>query len=533
MKSNLLLIRLITNIVLVNVAMFFITTVAYSDELRFQAVWHSGTGTNLFTPPESRNDFLARGAELVDQGLRLIDVETAIVNGRRVYSGIWVGGTGGNIIVGPIGPIKLRQEREKRAAQGLRLIDIEIFRSPSGGRRYVGVWRPGTGRDLVTGPLQEDAFLSRGAALTQQGLRLIDVEAERIDGELLYTGLWRDGSGSNLFTTPRPPAAFRNTRNQMLSMGLELVDVERIGGPVNPRFVGVFSSGDGESQLSRPRNLNNFKTFGLAHAQDGFRTHDMEMFVVGSPDSGDDDPPSPSGPGATGSSLPDLPPWIQLSNNLNVVIDFGVMIETEDGHEVPLMTIPISALPSYLPRKNDEQDIVFPDTFCGMNIKNLGSISWQVGADIIDTHPFNHVPDVAQINLNPDFGNQNFLLGGIEFSGPIGGCEGSNHGWDFPHPITQTGPFAPLPKMKLVLGLMANSQIRFIEHQPPEGEMLDAHELFSDEVFHHMQEMLHDFLLNSEIDNGYCGIDQYLEEICEEEGRNDPKCLIGENATTC
>ncbi len=135
MKSNRFRTCLITNTVLATVAMLFITVVAHSDELRFQAVWHSGTGTNIFTAPESHDDFLEGGTELVNQGLRLIDVETARIDERRVYSGIWVNGIGSNIIVGPIGPMKLRQERNQRAAQGLRLVDIEIFRSPSGGGR--------------------------------------------------------------------------------------------------------------------------------------------------------------------------------------------------------------------------------------------------------------------------------------------------------------------------------------------------------------------------------------------------------------
>ncbi len=516
---------------------FLFTTTIFADELRFQAVWHSGSGTNIFTAPESRNDFIDRGSDMIDQGLRLIDVETTVIENQRLYSGVWVGGSGGNIFAGPLSPIQLREEREARNAQGLRLIDIEIFRTSNGGRRYVGVWRPGTGQDLVTRPMSEAAFLSRGNTLTQQGLRLIDVEVERIQGELLYTGLWRDGSGSNFFTTPRRPVAFRQLRNQMIADGLELVDVERIGQPGNHRFVGVFSSGDGESRLSRPRNLDDFLAFGLEQAQDGLRTRDIEMFVVETPDDDNpDDPQNPTGSGATDAGLPDLPVWIQLSGNPQIVIDFGVMTETESGHEVPLLTIPTkpsSALPDFLPTKNDQQDIVLPDTFCGMRIINLGGFSWQVGEEIIDTDPFNHVPDVEDINLHPDFGNQNFLLNGIEFSGPIGGCEGSNHGWDFPHPITQTGPFEPLPNMKLILELTSNSRIQFIEHQPPEGEVIDAHELFSDEVFHHMEEMLLKFQLNTTIDNGYCGIDRYLKKICEEEGQNHPKCLVGEDFDPC
>jgi hypothetical protein len=310
----------------------------------------------------------------------------------------------------------------------------------------------------------------------------------------------------------------------MRADGLELVDVEQTGPSGNPRFVGVFSPGNGEGVVSRPRDLHDFMAFGLTQTQNGLRTRDMEMVVV---EQADDDTSPPTGtPGATDAGLPDLPRWIELTNNRALVIDWGVIVETDIG-EVPRMTIPVHALPDYLPLKNDEQDIVFPDAFCGMNITQVDSINWQVGEEIIDTHPFNHVPDVAAIEFDPEFGNQNFLQAGIEFSGPIGGCEGSNHGWDFPTPITQTGPFEPLENMKLVLDLMPGAEIRFITHQPPEGDVMDAHELFSSEIFDHMIEMAKSFNLFLMIDNGYCGIDQYLEKICEEEGRNDSKCLIG------
>lgn len=322
---------------------------------------------------------------------------------------------------------------------------------------------------------------------------------------------------ANLFTTPRHRAAFRALVNQMRADGLELVDVERIGPSGNPRFVGVFSPGNGEGIISTPRNLHDFMAFGLTQTQNGLRTRDMEMVVV---EQAEDDSSFPSDmPGATDAGLPDLPRWIELTDRRELVIDWGLMVETGVG-EVPRMTIWREALPDYLPRKNDEQDIIFPDTFCGMNITQVESINWQVGEEIIDIHPFNYVPDVDAINLN-------FQLDGIEFSGPIGGCEGSNQGWDFPFPITQTGPFEPLENMKLVLGLDPGAEIRFITHQPPEGDFMDAHELFSSEIFDHMIEMAKSFNLFLMIDNGYCGIDQYLERICEEEGRNDSKCLIG------
>ncbi len=94
-----------------------------------------------------------------------------------------------------------------------------------------------------------------------------------------------------------------------------LVDVERIGRPGNQRFVGVFSPGDGAGKLSRARILNDSVGFVLAQTQNGRRTRDMEMFVVGQTDDGNGGGQTSGNAVATYAGLPNLPPCIELSDN--------------------------------------------------------------------------------------------------------------------------------------------------------------------------------------------------------------------------
>lgn len=460
----------------------------------------------------SRGDFLAKGEELTGQGLRLVDVETEVVDGARVYSGLWVSGSGANLFDGPMGPIDLREAREEKKAQGLRLVDVEIFRTATGGRRYLAVWRPGTGEELVTGPMEEDAFLVRGERLAQDGMRLLDVEVERVGGRLLYTGLWRTGSGSNFLTTPLRPQAFRERRDEMVADGLELIDAERVRLGAGARFVGVWASGDGESQLSIPRDFASFVAFGEEKTADGFRTEDMETFRVGVAPPPDDDGRDPGGgtPGGGPSvaDLPELPRWIDLTEARRVVVDFTTII---DDH--PRLSLPLDLLPDYLPRDETGSPVI-PDNFCGLRMIQADRVIWETAEGELETDfPFNHIETFDTGPDDPD-NLPTFHLAGIDFTGPIGGCEEANEPWQFFFPITRDSTGGPPPARRLTVELPTGS-IEFLNFNIHAGEPLDARELYSDEVFETL-EAIAEIFESLEIDNGYCSIDEYVQKVCEE-----------------
>ncbi|MEP2029901.1 MAG: hypothetical protein ABJI96_14460 [Paracoccaceae bacterium] len=82
----------------------------------------------------------------------------------------------------------------------------------------MGGWRPGEGEEILTDPMEEAAFLPRWQNLVDQpGLRLIDVEVERVNSRILYSGLFGAGTGTNPVTTPLRRSAFIQRRNQYRS----------------------------------------------------------------------------------------------------------------------------------------------------------------------------------------------------------------------------------------------------------------------------------------------------------------------------
>lgn len=226
--------------------------------------------------------------------------------------------------------------------------------------------------------------------------------------------------------------------------------------------------------------------------------------------------PGGNGSGGSGGSekLPETPRWIQLSDNPFLIIDFGLIIEGQ-----PRITLPIDFLPDYLPRQDD--NLVIPDNFCGFNVRKADSFFWQTQDNqVVASFPYNAVENVERL------GNNEFL-GGIQFTGPIGKCAGTDKPWQFFQPLTQTGRDSPIPGLKLIIQLSQGSEIGFLNFNIRPKELMKIDEIFSDKAFDAMEKILKSFLKSGKIDSGYCGIDTYLREVCKEnpDGR---KCLISD-----
>jgi len=434
---------------------------ALADELRYEAFWVDGEASSFHTAPLELDAFLQSGQSLAESGFILLDVETGMRNGGRLYAGLFARGTGATIFEGPMGPVQLRQTMDAREAQGLRLVDVEIFRRQNGGRQYLTVWRPGSGRQLVTGPMEQAAFFARGESLTNDGLRLVDVEVERVSGTTLYTGLFRAGAGLNVLTEPTPFGAFQAALPARRDQGLELVDVERM--PDGNRVVGVFRSGDSLADLTVPMPFGAY----FAEAQDRFnddqRTRDFELFRV------TQQPPGPD-------PIPDvLPPFPATPAHIEFTDGFILRLEfTQIDDQLFTLTLPLDALPDWLPRDTEGTPLL-PDTHCGLTIRKAQSLFWQVPGDPeVDSGIFNAVPDVSDLGSEP-------FLGGVHFAGPIGGCAGTQKKWAFPSPFTSDTPFEPLPNMSLVVQLDSFSEIDFIKDTGVEPKPIDVDKLFKDD----------------------------------------------------
>ena len=158
--------------------------------------------------------------------------------------------------------------------------------------------------------------------------------------------------------------------------------------------------------------------------------------------------------------------------------------------------LPLSWLPDYLPMKDGEP--VLPDTFCALNIRRADSIFWQVPGDsAVVSPPFIATPNVSALGSE-------FFLGGVVFECAFGSCSGTQTEWVFNFPFT-TGeiPFGPAmetvqPNLSLVIegqgsALAGGTEISFKASGAPEGEVLEADELFEDDSLEALEALLEAF----------------------------------------
>ena len=437
---------------------------ATADELRYEAFWVEGEATSLHTAPLTLDNFLASGQDLAENGFVLVDAETGLRNGQRLFAGLWTRGTGATQFKGPFGPIPLREAMEEGEAQGVRVVDFEIFRRDNGGRLYLAVFRSGSGDQIITRPMEEDAFVARGETLTAQDFRLRDVEVEEVDGRILYSGLYRKGAGLNVFTRPMSLNAFRAGLPARLAEGLELIDMERIGD--SQQVVGVFRSGDSPIQITSPRSFAQHFILAGQQFNAGLRTRDFEFLSVETPqDDGNGVSVDPDNP----PELPKNPSHVSFTDSLRLRIEF-----TQVGDVPCTLELPLAALPDWLPQDQDGTPIL-PDDHCGLLLRRADSIFWQIPGDPQFTDQvFNAVPDVEAL------GSEGFL-GGVDFAGPIGGCTGTQKDWSFPNPFTTQDKIVPLPDMSLVVEFQPGGEIDFVKDTGPSPKPIDVDKLFKDD----------------------------------------------------
>lgn len=471
---------------------------AFADTVEYEAVWHDGDPVALFTGPQTLQAFFASGQELAEAGQFLTDIETTMIDGARVFSGMWRDQGGQfNQVEGPMGAVAFGNVWRERRAAGQRLEDFETWRSATGARRYIGVWRNGAGEERLSGPLAQEAFEARGTNFAENGLSLVDMEVYVLNGTVLYEGVFRtdlDGR-MNRLSPPLSRADFTAFRDAEVASGRHLIDMETYNLDGDVLYVGVFEPGEGTSVVSALRPFPAFFVFAQDQMNAGRGPADFELRRLaddgGSPDGG-------GGGGPTTADLPPLPSWLRLTSNgnPNVIMDF-IGPFPDPGFR---LTIHRALLPAFLPT-NAEGEIVMPDNFCGLRVHGPDRTFWETPEGTVAT-------DLPYLDVD-DYESTDF----VQFHGAIGGCSGSNEAWQFLNPLTADSTGGPPPARRLVIELA--DEVEFLNFTLPGAEPLSPDELFSDDVFAQLVEIVE--LWNSvQEDNGYCdGVQGYMVEVCD------------------
>jgi hypothetical protein len=188
----------------------------YVDDgvLYFLGVFRAGNDAYALTPLNldwaAFNTFWSNASK---EGLRLINIESYVTNGKRYYLGVFRQGNDGYVLSGYGGDWnKLVSDWTSLATKGFRLIDVETF-VDNGNRIYMGVWREGSDGYYLWGGVDWESFVSKWAENGAAGLRLVDMETfpSNCDANCLNHVLmpddpstpWRDGYDYGITAGPK------------------------------------------------------------------------------------------------------------------------------------------------------------------------------------------------------------------------------------------------------------------------------------------------------------------------------------------
>lgn len=501
----------------------FFACSAQADTVELEAVLNTGDARVQVSALMDYATFLETGEQISLAGLRLFDVESTRLDGRRVYVGLWRPGAGESNFDGPMNGIDFGNKMRAMRADNMRLEDFEVFRNQNGGRRYLGVWRNGAGRETLVGPVILDAFLARGAQLAEDGQSLVDLEVEIVNGTTLYHGLFRTevGGTTNWMTAPVPRTAFVAERDQRIADGWHLIDVETVGDQDSPLYAGVWrkDGNPGPSVISALRPLGEFRNFLNDQGDMGRWATDLELRRFVPETETDDDPPDPDqDPGPTTADLPGTPDWVEITYTASrVVIHFGPNLggsPSGDGATGFLLQIHNELLPP-LPI-NASGEIVFPDNICGLRVFHPSEVIWEDDDGQPLGPPFNSSSSMSQDPW------ATAAQQGMDFTGPMGACAGSGN-WQPMFPLTDASTGAPTAGR---LTFILPDAVGFLNDNAPLASLpesgLKPKDWFKIEISDLLKNITKDFL-DKDADNGYCtGVWHYLDAACAAGSDNCP-----------
>jgi murein DD-endopeptidase MepM/ murein hydrolase activator NlpD len=169
--------------------------------------------------------FTAHRDQLEAQGLRLVDMTHYHDGVSDNFIGVFLPGTGDQQTINTGNWITFAAVAANFATQGLRLVDVETYATGNGGRQYIGVFRPGTGTQLLVRSPNWTQFKLDWSAQSALGQRLTDVETVVVDGVRQYIGVFRQGSGGYALELHNGYKSFFQAAERNNAAGVRLVDI--------------------------------------------------------------------------------------------------------------------------------------------------------------------------------------------------------------------------------------------------------------------------------------------------------------------
>lgn len=188
-------------------------------------VFRSGPDTSLVLTALDGDAFLKRWTKLNnDEEKRLVDLEVYSDKGKLKFAGAFRNGTEeSSLWVGQDrDPFKIKWQQLVNS--GLRLVDLEIYKGAGGKNVYAGVFLDAPGSYGMWNAVTWDKFLERWKGSGSNGLA--DIESYTEGGKRLYDGVVLGGSGAEEVTAPMDLEALHSKWRELLAKGFRLTHLE-------------------------------------------------------------------------------------------------------------------------------------------------------------------------------------------------------------------------------------------------------------------------------------------------------------------
>jgi murein DD-endopeptidase MepM/ murein hydrolase activator NlpD len=245
----------------------------------YSGVFRSGNDGYYLWVGVTWPSFVAKWQELSGQGLRLVDLETDVVNGTRRYTGVWRGGNDKHYLWVGVDWSNFASKWLELSKQGLRLIDFETY-VDGNTRKFAGVWRAGNDAHYLWVGVDWQNFVSKWQELSGQGLRLIDLETYVEGGQRKFAGVWRAGNDAHYLWVGVDWGSFVSKWLELSKQGLRLIDFEAYSddGGKSYRAAGVFRAGSDAHGLWVSADFENFVAAWHYFGNKGLRLTDIERY---------------------------------------------------------------------------------------------------------------------------------------------------------------------------------------------------------------------------------------------------------------
>lgn len=214
-------------------------------EYKAAAVWQRNDTNRSWA--EYRNldndEFHDKWTELKGQGYRLIDQESYVWNGRRLYAGVWVENSEGyawaswrNLTSAEFSD-KFNEYKDQYI-----MVDVEAYPT-SDGLRYAMIWvRNAENLGWIERRNLSDQQFSDEFQQNKDAYRVWDVESYRYNGTQYYAVIWLENKNGRNWAEYRDMSAtdYRNRWYRMRDLGYRLIDFEMYESSSGVRYAGAW-----------------------------------------------------------------------------------------------------------------------------------------------------------------------------------------------------------------------------------------------------------------------------------------------------